>query len=65
MHLTRWGPPSSATEAPVFLLHGWLDAGETFQFMVDAFKKDWPIIAPDWRGFGRSESRANPATSMH
>jgi pimeloyl-ACP methyl ester carboxylesterase len=22
---------------------------------VDAFKKDWPIVAPDWRGFGRSE----------
>ena len=42
-------------ESPVFLLHGWLDAGETFQFMVDAFKKDRPIIAPDWRGFGRSE----------
>src|SRR5258707_12888806 len=23
--------------------------------MVDALKKDWPVIAPDWRGFGRSE----------
>jgi pimeloyl-ACP methyl ester carboxylesterase len=55
MHLTRWGPPSSALQPPVFLLHGWLDAGETFQFIVDALKKDWPIIAPDWRGFGRSE----------
>jgi pimeloyl-ACP methyl ester carboxylesterase len=42
-------------ESPLFLLHGWLDAGETFQFMVDAFEKDWPIVAPDWRGFGRSE----------
>jgi pimeloyl-ACP methyl ester carboxylesterase len=41
--------------SPVFLLHGWLDSGETFQFLVDAFKKDWPVIAPDWRGFGRSE----------
>jgi pimeloyl-ACP methyl ester carboxylesterase len=37
------------------LLHGWLDAGETFQFIVDAFRNDWPFIAPDWRGFGRSE----------
>jgi pimeloyl-ACP methyl ester carboxylesterase len=55
MHLTRWGPTPSPAEAPLFLLHGWLDAGETFQFMVDAFKKDRPIIAPDWRGFGRSE----------
>jgi pimeloyl-ACP methyl ester carboxylesterase len=55
MHLTRWGPVPSPAEPPLFLLHGWLDAGETFQFVVDAFKKDWPIIAPDWRGFGRSE----------
>jgi pimeloyl-ACP methyl ester carboxylesterase len=55
MHLTRWGPFPSPAEPPLFLLHGWLDAGETFQFVVDAFKKDWPIIAPDWRGFGRSE----------
>ena len=55
MHLTRWGPEPSALHPPLFLLHGWLDAGETFQFVVDAFKKDWPIIAPDWRGFGRSE----------
>jgi pimeloyl-ACP methyl ester carboxylesterase len=55
MHVTRWGPEPSRLEAPVFLLHGWLDAGETFQFVVDAFKKDRPIVAPDWRGFGRSE----------
>jgi pimeloyl-ACP methyl ester carboxylesterase len=55
MHLTRWGPEPTALEPPVFLLHGWLDAGETFQFMVDAFNKDRPVIAPDWRGFGRSE----------
>jgi pimeloyl-ACP methyl ester carboxylesterase len=55
MHLTRWGPEPTALQPPVFLLHGWLDAGETFQFVVDAFRNDWPIIAPDWRGFGRSE----------
>jgi pimeloyl-ACP methyl ester carboxylesterase len=55
MHLTRWGPEASAREPPVFLLHGWLDAGATFQFIVDAFKRDRPVIAPDWRGFGRSE----------
>jgi len=55
MHLTRWGPEPSNFEPPVFLLHGWLDVGETFQFMVDAFKADWPLVALDWRGFGRSE----------
>src|SRR3974390_3443853 len=55
LHVTRWGRESAPLESPLILLHGWLDVGETFQFIVDAFKKDWPIVAPDWRGFGRSE----------
>ncbi len=55
MHLTRWGPKPSKSVPPVFLLHGWLDSGETFQFMVDALRRDWPLVALDWRGFGRSD----------
>jgi len=55
IHLTRWGPEPSAAALPVFLLHGWQDTGDTFQFMVDAFQRDWPLAALDWRGFGRSE----------
>jgi len=55
IHLTRWGPPPSECAPPIFLLHGWLDAGGTFQFLVDALQRDWPLVAPDWRGFGRSE----------
>jgi pimeloyl-ACP methyl ester carboxylesterase len=55
MHLTRWGPEPSGSASPIFLLHGWLDTGETFQFMVDAFKQNWSVVALDWRGFGRSE----------
>lgn len=54
IHLTRWGPEPSASVPPVFLLHGWQDTGDTFQFMVDAFRRDLPLVAPDWRGFGRS-----------
>jgi pimeloyl-ACP methyl ester carboxylesterase len=54
IHLTRWGPAPSEAALPVFLLHGWQDTGDTFQFMVDAFKQDWSLVAPDWRGFGRS-----------
>jgi pimeloyl-ACP methyl ester carboxylesterase len=53
MHLRRWGPASS-TEPPVLLLHGFQDTGDTFQFLVDAFERDWPLAALDWRGFGRS-----------
>ena len=47
----RWGP----ADAPqVFLLHGWMDSSPTFQFVVDALRRDWQVIAPDWRGFGGS-----------
>jgi pimeloyl-ACP methyl ester carboxylesterase len=58
MHLTRWGPREP--EAPTILLHGWLDCGDTFQFLVDAFARDLPLAALDWRGFGRSEWTQQP-----
>jgi pimeloyl-ACP methyl ester carboxylesterase len=51
-HVTRW----AGTEPdPVFLLHGWMDTGDTFQFLVDAMPDRHAFVAPDWRGFGRSE----------
>jgi pimeloyl-ACP methyl ester carboxylesterase len=59
MHITRWGPPPAAGESPLFLLHGWLDAGGTFQFLVDALKEERPIVALDWRGFGLSQWAAD------
>jgi pimeloyl-ACP methyl ester carboxylesterase len=40
---------------PVVLLHGGQDASPTFQFIVDCFQRDWRIVAPDWRGHGKSE----------
>jgi pimeloyl-ACP methyl ester carboxylesterase len=55
MHLTRWGPEPSESMSPIFLLHGWFDSGATFQFMVDEMQREWPLVALDWRGFGRSE----------
>ena len=59
IQLTRWGPPPPASAPPVFLLHGWQDSADTFQFMVDAFAEDRPLAALDWRGFGRSEWSGN------
>jgi pimeloyl-ACP methyl ester carboxylesterase len=50
-HLRTWGSPGAP---PVFLLHGWMDASASFQFMVDALATDWRVFAPDWRGFGLS-----------
>ncbi|MGB8338330.1 MAG: alpha/beta hydrolase [Burkholderiales bacterium] len=51
-HVHLWG---DATLPKLFLFHGWMDVGASFQFLVDAFKQDWHVIAPDWRGFGLSE----------
>jgi pimeloyl-ACP methyl ester carboxylesterase len=51
-HFTCWG---AADGSPIVLLHGWLDTGETFQFLVDEMADRWSFVAPDWRGFGRSE----------
>ena len=36
-----------------------MDVGASFQFLVDALARDWYVIAPDWRGFGRSAWRAD------
>ena len=38
-------------------LHGWADTGSTFQFVVDTLCSEWRVVAPDWRGFGRSSCR--------
>ncbi|TMH17976.1 MAG: alpha/beta hydrolase, partial [Betaproteobacteria bacterium] len=55
-HVRVWG----AENAPkLFMLHGWMDVGASFQFLVDALQRDWHVIAPDWRGFGLSEWSAD------
>ncbi|MBS1173205.1 MAG: putative methyl ester carboxylesterase, partial [Proteobacteria bacterium] len=55
--MRRWG----ADGAPrLFVLHGWMDVGASFQFVVDALEGEWQVIAPDWRGFGESEWTGRP-----
>jgi pimeloyl-ACP methyl ester carboxylesterase len=51
-HCRAWG---SEAAPKLFMLHGWMDVGASFQFLVDAMRGDWRVIAPDWRGFGRTE----------
>ena len=52
----EWGSPT----APLFVyLHGWGDTGSTFQFVVDALQAEWRVVAPDWRGFGRSSNECS------
>ena len=50
-NVTEWGDPAAPT---FFYLHGFADAGATFQFVADALQNDWHVVAPDWRGFGDS-----------
>ena len=50
-HVRTWG---EAGARKLFLLHGWMDVSASFQFLVDALKADWQVLAPDWRGFGLS-----------
>ena len=48
---------------PLVLVHGWMDVAASYQFMVDAFSDAFAtgrtIIAPDWRGFGLTDSAAD------
>ena len=58
-HLTQWGEPA-AGQPLLVMVHGFMDVGASFQFVVDAMAEG-PlakrcIVAPDWRGFGRTES---------
>jgi len=58
--LAPLSPP--APLAPLVLVHGWMDVGASYQFVVDAFSEAFvqgrTIIAPDWRGFGLSMPEA-------
>ncbi|MFT4194920.1 alpha/beta fold hydrolase [Ottowia sp.] len=57
VHVTRWGAPAPDAP-PLVLVHGWMDVGASWQFVVDAFSEAFTagrlIVAPDWRGFGRT-----------
>ena len=61
-HAHVWGAASLATpqRPPLVLMHGWMDVGASYQFLVDALQAaegfDRWIIAPDWRGFGLSDA---------
>lgn len=64
-HVNLWGEPAQATrERPLLvLMHGWMDVGASFQFVVDALRDGRAIAAADWRGFGRTQ--APPLTDSY
>ena len=54
-HVRLWGTPSSE-KPPLVMLHGWMDVAASFQFVIDALQDNHWVIAPDWRGFGLTET---------
>ena len=51
-HVRHWGREGAPI---IFMVHGWMDVGASFQFVADSLAGDWHVIAPDWRGFGLTE----------
>ena len=51
-HVRIWNEQAKET---LFFLHGHEDCSATFQFVVDELPDTWRIIAPDWRGHGKTE----------
>jgi pimeloyl-ACP methyl ester carboxylesterase len=54
-HVLVWGEPGPA-KVPMVMVHGWMDVAASYQFVVDAFTQDHYVIAPDWRGYGLTQS---------
>ena len=54
-HVQVWGEPSP-DRLPLVMLHGWMDVAASYQFVVDALNQHHYVIAPDWRGFGRTSA---------
>jgi pimeloyl-ACP methyl ester carboxylesterase len=52
-HVHVWGTPRPGV-TPLVMVHGWMDVGASFQFVVDALAHDRYVIAPDWRGYGHT-----------
>jgi pimeloyl-ACP methyl ester carboxylesterase len=63
-HALQWGDAglTGTGRPPLVMVHGWMDVAASFQFVVDALAtadgfERW-VIAPDWRGFGLSDTPA-------
>ncbi len=60
--VNSWG---DADDPLLVYLHGWGDTGSAFQFVVDELSRRWFVVAPDWRGFGRSGTATDAATTAY
>jgi len=53
-HVREWGRPTPH-QPTLFMVHGWMDVGASFQFVIDAMAEERHIVAPDWRGYGLTQ----------
>ncbi len=67
-HLHQWGTPRVG-QPLLLMLHGYMDVGASFQFVVDAMARagdaERCIVAPDWRGFGLTAAAAPDTTDAY
>ena len=66
-HVNVWGELTSTSpeRPPIVMLHGWMDVGASFQFVVDALASARCVIAPDWRGFGQTTAPNAPSPDSY
>lgn len=51
-HVQEWGKEGAPK---LFMLHGWMDCGASFGYMMPELSERYHVIAPDLRGFGETE----------
>jgi pimeloyl-ACP methyl ester carboxylesterase len=65
-HIREWGQAREGVPSLV-MVHGWMDVGASFQFVVDALENTSlagrHIMSPDWRGYGLTHHVNNPGKS--
>ena len=62
-HVQVWGEPRPGS-APWVMVHGWMDVAASYQFVVDALSHEHYVIAPDWRGYGRTPGHAGAGSGV-
>jgi pimeloyl-ACP methyl ester carboxylesterase len=54
----------AGTGTPLLLIHGYPLSGQLFQFQLDGLSNQFQVIAPDLRGFGKSEAPNADASTV-